>query len=72
MLFADAVRTGAVALSSPGVVVLVVFLLLYLGVVLPAVWSRRSQRRHAAARVLELILGQLLLVLGVLAGLLRR
>lgn len=57
---------------SLGVVVLVVFLLLYLGVVLPAVWSRQSHRRHAAARVLELMLDQLLIVLRVLAGLLRR
>ncbi|MEV7641089.1 hypothetical protein AB0O32_14230 [Streptomyces rubiginosohelvolus] len=72
MPFAEAVRTGATALSSPGVVVLIVFLLLYLGVVLPAVWSRRSQRRHAAARVLELILSQLLLTFRALAGLLRR
>ncbi|WP_405839272.1 hypothetical protein [Streptomyces sp. NBC_01518] len=72
MQFVDAVRTGAAALSSPGAVVLIVFLLLYLGVVLPAVWSRRSHRRHAAARVLKLMLDQLLLVLRVLAGLLRR
>ncbi|MFD3517007.1 hypothetical protein [Streptomyces sp. NPDC058657] len=71
MQHADAGRTGAAVLSSPGVV-LVVFLLLYLGVVLPAVWSRRSHRRHAAARILELMLNQLLLVLRVLAGILRR
>ncbi|MBD0737645.1 hypothetical protein BGM09_30610 [Streptomyces sp. CBMA29] len=70
MSFADAVRIGAVVLSSPGVIVLVVFVLLYLGVVLPAVWSRRSHRRQAAMRVLELMLG--LFVLRVLAGLLRR
>ncbi|NEB39135.1 hypothetical protein [Streptomyces sp. SID14515] len=72
MPFADAVRTSATAFSSPGVVVLVVFLLLYLGVVLPAVWSRRIQRRQAAARVLELLLSQLLLALRALTGLLRR
>ncbi|MES9505415.1 hypothetical protein ABWJ92_03220 [Streptomyces sp. NPDC000609] len=76
MLFADAVRTDLAALSSPGVVVpvvfLVVFVLFYLGVVLPAVWSRRSRRRHAAAQVLELMLSQLLSLLRVLAGSLRR
>ncbi|MEU6927257.1 hypothetical protein [Streptomyces sp. NPDC046631] len=76
MLFADVVRTDAAALSSPGVVVpavfLVVFLLLYLGVVLPAVWSRRSHRRYVAARILELMLSHLLSVLRMLAGSLRR
>ncbi|MET9483553.1 hypothetical protein [Streptomyces sp. NPDC006638] len=51
---------------------LVVFLLFYLSVVLPAVWSRRSHRRHAAARVLELMLVHPLLVTRVLAGLFRR
>ncbi|MER8031553.1 hypothetical protein ABTZ78_21605 [Streptomyces bauhiniae] len=72
MPFADTVRTGAITLSSLGVVVLAVFVLLYLGVVLPAVWSRRSHRRHAAAWVLELMFKQLLLVLRLLASLLRR
>ncbi|MEV6009143.1 hypothetical protein AB0M29_20300 [Streptomyces sp. NPDC051976] len=72
MPLAEAVRTDAAVLSSPGVVVLVVFVLLYLGVVLPAVWSRQSYRRQAATRVLELMFGQLLFVLSVLAGLLRR
>ncbi|MEU1287968.1 hypothetical protein [Kitasatospora sp. NPDC005856] len=72
MPFTDDLRTDASVLFSPGAVVLAVFLLLYLGVVLPAVWSRRSHRRNAAVRVLELLSRHLLVVLRVLAGLLRR
>ncbi|MFF0742705.1 hypothetical protein ACFYVL_20135 [Streptomyces sp. NPDC004111] len=72
MQFADAVRAIAAVLSSQGVVFLIVFLLFYLGVVLPAVWSRRSHRRHAAARILELMLSQLLLALRVLVSPFRR
>ncbi len=36
-----------------------VFLALYAGVVLPAVWSRRPSRRQAALRVLTQLLGVL-------------
>lgn len=36
-----------------------VFVAVYGGVVLPAVWSRRPARRHAALRVLTELLGVL-------------
>ncbi|MEU6254050.1 hypothetical protein [Streptomyces sp. NPDC047043] len=36
-----------------------VFVAVYGGVVLPAVWSRRPTRRHAALRVLTELLGVL-------------
>jgi hypothetical protein len=36
--------------------VFVVVVLLIIGVVFPAVWSRRPERRCAAARVLDLLL----------------
>jgi hypothetical protein len=46
---------GPVALT----VVIVAFPLVYLGVILPAVWSRKPARRAAAAAVLAQLLGVL-------------
>ncbi|MCX4993712.1 hypothetical protein [Streptomyces sp. NBC_00568] len=39
-----------------GTLILVVFLLLYVGVVLPSVWSRHSYRRAAARRTMTTLL----------------
>ncbi|MEV0634374.1 hypothetical protein AB0I77_05235 [Streptomyces sp. NPDC050619] len=41
----------------PVLLAVVVFAALYGGVVLPAVWSRKPVRRHAALKVLTRILG---------------
>ncbi|MEU6591599.1 hypothetical protein ABZ923_20650 [Streptomyces sp. NPDC046881] len=46
-------------LGRAGTVGLVVFLLLYVGVVLPAVWSARPYRRTAARQVLTALLNAL-------------
>jgi len=42
--------------TPAGTIFLIVFLLLYAGVVLPAVWSQHPYRRSAASRVLDLML----------------
>ncbi|MFE2495407.1 hypothetical protein ACFXKS_11955 [Streptomyces scopuliridis] len=39
-----------------GTIFLIVFLLVYAGVVLPAVWSQHPYRRSAASRMLDLML----------------
>ncbi|WP_369170716.1 hypothetical protein AB5J49_24290 [Streptomyces sp. R28] len=41
----------------PALIAVGVFAALYAGVVLPAVWSRKSTRRQAALKVLTQILG---------------
>lgn len=45
--------------AAPVLLPLLVFLALYVGVVLPAVWSRKPARRQAALRVLTQLLGAL-------------
>jgi hypothetical protein len=39
--------------------IFVILVMVFIGVVLPAVWSRRPERRCAATRVLRLLLGPL-------------
>ncbi|SFL67761.1 hypothetical protein [Streptomyces pini] len=60
MSVTDAVQQALLALTeilTPlGVLALAVFLLFYVGVVLPAVWSHHEYRRSAARRVLGLLL----------------
>lgn len=52
-----AVATLALSASRETLVVaLIALLLLYLGVVLPAVWSTRPARRRAAGQVLQMII----------------
>lgn len=51
-LAAQAVQT----FGPVGTLVLVLFLLLYVGVVLPTVWSRHSYRRNAARRTMTTLL----------------
>lgn len=45
--------------AAPVLLMALVFLAVYLGVVLPAVWSRRPARRSAALKVLTQLLGPL-------------
>ncbi|MFF8865391.1 hypothetical protein ACF08B_25380 [Streptomyces sp. NPDC015139] len=45
--------------AAPVLLPLLVFLSFYVGVVLPAVWSRKPVRRQAALRVLTQLLGAL-------------
>ncbi len=45
--------------SVPAVVAALAVVLVFCGVVLPAVWSRRPARRAAAAKVLAQLLGVL-------------
>ncbi|MFD5401744.1 hypothetical protein [Streptomyces griseorubiginosus] len=47
------------AVQLPVLLVVLVFLALYVGVVLPAIWSGRPARRTAALRVLTQLLGAL-------------
>jgi hypothetical protein len=47
------------AVQMPALLVALVFLALYVGVVLPAVWSRRPARRTAALKVIAQLLGAL-------------
>ncbi|KOV90519.1 MULTISPECIES: hypothetical protein [unclassified Streptomyces] len=47
------------AAQLPVLLAALVFLAVYAGVVLPAVWSRRPARRTAALRVLDRLLGAL-------------
>ncbi|MGW5820423.1 hypothetical protein [Streptomyces noursei] len=60
MRFIDATRRsiGFVidTFTPSGTIILIVFLLLYVGVVLPAVWSQHPYRRSAASRTLDLLL----------------
>jgi hypothetical protein len=46
---------GASGLLQIPVIAVIMFVLVYAGVVLPAVWSARPERRAAAAAVLQLI-----------------
>jgi hypothetical protein len=45
--------------TAPWVPIFVMAILIFGGVVLPAVWSRRPQRRCAAWRVLKLLISPL-------------
>ncbi|MFF8968513.1 hypothetical protein [Streptomyces sp. NPDC014995] len=45
--------------AAPALFVLLVFAAVYVGVVLPAVWSRKPARRRAALKVLTQLLGAL-------------
>ncbi|MFD9367468.1 hypothetical protein ACFWA6_07115 [Streptomyces sp. NPDC060020] len=45
-----------VTLIIPGVLGLVIFVLLYAGVVLPTIWSRHPERRKAAHCTLDMLL----------------
>ncbi|MFI6033176.1 hypothetical protein ACIBBD_03140 [Streptomyces sp. NPDC051315] len=45
--------------AAPALFGLLVFVALYAGVVLPAVWSRKPARRQAALKVLVHLLGAL-------------
>ncbi|MDI5911864.1 MULTISPECIES: hypothetical protein [Streptomyces] len=47
------------AVQMPVLLVALIFLAFYVGVVLPAVWSRRPARRTAALKVLTQLLGAL-------------
>jgi hypothetical protein len=58
MLKQTGTQTGQ-ALGLTGTLVLVFFLLLYVGVVLPTVWSRHSFRRTAAHRTMTTLLDYL-------------
>ncbi|AWL38852.1 MULTISPECIES: hypothetical protein [Streptomyces] len=55
-------------LGPIGTTALVLFLLLYAGVILPAVWSRRPYRRAAAHRTLTTLLNHLDTLLRALRG----
>ncbi|MEU3316667.1 hypothetical protein AB0940_01365 [Streptomyces sp. NPDC006656] len=44
------------AVIIPGVMGFAIFVLLYAGVVLPTIWSRRPERRKAAHRTLDMLL----------------
>ncbi|WP_369168980.1 hypothetical protein AB5J49_14115 [Streptomyces sp. R28] len=50
---------NTVTFQLPVLFAAVVFLAVYVGVVLPAVWSRRPARRTAALKVLTQLLGAL-------------
>lgn len=60
MRFIDATRRSigfVIDTFTPlGAIFLIVFMLLYVGVVLPAVWSQHSYRRSAASRMLDLLM----------------
>ncbi|MFC9491843.1 hypothetical protein ACFTZM_38025 [Streptomyces hydrogenans] len=43
-------------LLIPGVLGLIIFVLVYAGVVLPTIWSRHPERRKAAHRTLDMLL----------------
>ncbi|MFF2043694.1 hypothetical protein ACFVVX_25070 [Kitasatospora sp. NPDC058170] len=58
------------ALGPTGLLALVLFLLLYAGVVLPTVWSRHAYRRTAARRTLATLLDHLARLGRVVRGLL--
>jgi hypothetical protein len=47
------------AVQMPVLLITLAFVAVYVGVVLPAVWSRRPARRTAALRVLTQLLGAL-------------
>ena len=47
------------ALGPVGTVMIALFLLLYVGVVLPTVWSRHAYRRTAARRTMTILLDYL-------------
>ncbi|MFI9328332.1 hypothetical protein ACIGZJ_12410 [Kitasatospora sp. NPDC052868] len=57
-------------LGPTGLVALALFLLLYVGVVLPTVWSRHAYRRTAARRTLTTLLDHLARLGRVVRGLL--
>ncbi|MEV5508740.1 hypothetical protein [Streptomyces orinoci] len=63
------ISTCTTGLFGPiGTTVLVPFLLVYVGVILPAVWSRRPYRRVAAQRTLTTLLNHLDALLRALRG----
>ncbi|MEV2212458.1 hypothetical protein AB0H86_13560 [Streptomyces sp. NPDC050997] len=49
-------NTLVITLGPVGILVLAVFLLLFVGVVLPAVWSRHDYRRTAAQQMLSALI----------------
>ncbi|MGC0423340.1 hypothetical protein [Embleya sp. AB8] len=65
----DFLATTATLLGPLGLLSLLLFLLVYVGVVLPAIWSRVPARRTAAHRVLSLLLEHFHRMLRALRGL---
>ncbi|MER7839729.1 hypothetical protein ABTY98_28550 [Streptomyces sp. NPDC096040] len=54
-----ALATFVTTLGPIGVLAMAVFLLLFVGVVLPAVWSRHAYRRSAAQQILTALIDAL-------------